>query len=102
MGSGAFAAPASQFQTTSSSAALRPEGVHHDAELEDVASLPALQVASQAAVALGSRIFRDAEKASGRDAPDGWIASISRGLEIGVRLRLGDRPSALKLETVKK
>jgi glucose/arabinose dehydrogenase/mono/diheme cytochrome c family protein len=79
-------APASQLQAASSPAALPPEGVHPNAGLEGVASMPAPQGASQAEVALGSRIFHG-KVSNGTCA--GCHGSDGKGSPVGADLTAG-------------
>jgi mono/diheme cytochrome c family protein len=79
-------APATQGQAPSSSAALPPEGVHPDAGLEGVASLPTPPGATQAEVALGSRIFHG-QVSNGTCA--GCHGSDAKGSPIGADLTAG-------------
>ncbi len=79
-------APASQVQAAYSSAALPPEGVHPDAGLEDASTLPTPPGATQAEVALGSRIYHG-QVSNGTCA--GCHGSDGKGSPVGADLTAG-------------
>jgi glucose/arabinose dehydrogenase/cytochrome c5 len=79
-------APASQVQAVSSSAALPPEGIHPDAGLNDPATLPTPPGATQAEVALGSRIYHG-QVSNGTCA--GCHGSDGKGSPVGADLTAG-------------
>lgn len=78
-------APTFPVRATSSAAALPPEGVHPDAGLDDMA-LPTPRGATQAEVALGSRIFHG-QVSNGTCA--GCHGSDGKGSPVGADLTAG-------------